>query len=413
MNTNSPFEQSIRSLRVGTAPGRDREILDRLLRAQHAARAAPTAPGPRAWLWAALRRPRSALAGLASLAVVALLVVFVTERSAPRAWAIEEAVAVLRVYHAVHLVAIVPSGTLELWMRANPAATQSTDVLVHSPGGVVSWTRHGSTFHYVPADRTVYSEPAVTIGMTPWLGPTLLETLARAPGAQLAHGRESLFGRRVVTLIGGLHDVKGPQSWIITFDADTKLPIAFKTWANLDRSGPPAFDVARLTFYEELPPSLFDVKVPANARTQERPLTCPAESVGLLAGPDDGLPADGLDQQKAAELILGRLYQSLIDRDLPQFRRLAPLARLWGDEFLHTLLFAPGSQQARIVKTLEIGPIFKAGHTSLGSIVALPVVTLRGDGTKVRDKIIVQFREIGGRSSCVAVGPYGLPEEVD
>lgn len=409
MKTDSPLENRLRHFPISTDPRADEIVLERLLQAQREARAANRATHtPTAFSWL-----RSATAALASVAVLVALAFFLMDRTAPRAWAIEEAIAALQSHRAVRIVAATPAGIIELWLRANSASTHSSDAVVRAPRGVVTWTRKGRTYHYDPGSHTVYTEPAVTTGFVPWLSPELLGTLAHAPGAQIVHGRENLIGRKTVTLIGSLTDVTGPQSWKITFDAETKLPISIQSWRNLDRHGPPAFDARQITFLDELPAELFAMEIPLGARVVERPLTIPEENIGLLADPADGLPTDGLEPAAAARRILDELASAIAARDAARFRQLVPLTRLWNDELLHAMLLSPANDHSRIVASVETGPIDQTGRTAIGPIVAVPWTTRRADGTKVRDRMIIQFREHGPRPSCVIFGPHGLPVDVD
>ena len=62
---------------------------------------------------------------------------------------------------------------------------------------------------------------------------------------------------------------------------------------------------------------------------------------------------------------------------------------------------------------VSIGEISKRGQTKLGSIVSVPVVYKRKDGIKIKDQMIIQFRNFGDKPSCVVHGPYGISQQVD
>jgi hypothetical protein len=207
-------------------------------------------------------------------------------------------------------------------------------------------------------------------------------------------------------------DVHGPQSWIIEFDVASKLPIALKQWQNMDRSGPPSFDAFKVTYYEDLPDSLFDVSIPGNPMYVEKELTIPDEVLGSLSNPKHGLSTDGMTQQEAAEKAVREMYRALIDLDLDQLKNICPLCHNLGDEFLRKIILRPDKDD-HIAEIVEIGQISKTGHSKLGPIVAIPSVYRRVNGTRVAQKMIVQFRNLGGKSSCVVHGPYGLPREVE
>jgi hypothetical protein len=214
-----------------------------------------------------------------------------------------------------------------------------------------------------------------------------------------------------VTVLCSLVDVNGALSFAVEFDRDSKLPVAIRQWQNLDRTGPPSFDAFRIVYYEDLPDSVFDVRVPADAKRVEKPLQIPDTAAGALANPSDGIAVDGLTQQEAAERVVRTLYQAVIDQDLDQLKSVCPLCRNLGDEFLRAIILKPG-KDTRIVEIVEIGRIVKSGRSTLGPIAAIPATLRLQNGTKVEEKMIVQFRQFGDRLSCVVHGPYGQPREI-
>lgn len=362
--------------------------------------------------WRIIMTSKMSKLAAAAVIVVAVLSVTVFDGLTKPAWAWEDAIEALKDFQAVHVVGAFPGGTAEVWMRANTSKTQSTDVVVRGSHGAITWTNDGSTCHYEPSQNTVYYEHALTIGMAQWLGPELLEMLSSAENAQVVRGKDPATGRDRVMLMCSLIDVHGAQSWTIEFDGVSKLPVAMKQWQNLDRSGPPAFDAFKITYYEDLPDSVFDVRIPGQPAYVQKPLTIPEENIGLLSDPSDGMAAEGMTRQEAAGHIVRAMYQGVIDGDLATLKRLAPACRNWGDEFLRSVVVKSGRDD-RIVEVLGIGPISETGHSKLGPIVALPVSVIRQDGVKAQQKMIVQFRQLGDVSSCVVHGPYGLPQEIE
>ena len=276
-------------------------------------------------------------------AIIAGVVLFALIDSFTRpAWAFADAIAALRNFRATHMVAALPGGTADIWMRANEDGTQTTDVVVRSSQGTVLWTRDGSTYQYEPAQNTVYHENALTIGMAPWLGPELLAKLSTLDNAKVVRGQDPATGRARVTLLCSMIDVRGPQSWLIEFDAASKLPVAMKQWSNLERAGPPSFEAFSIVFYDDLPAEVFEVRVPGDARYVEKPLQIADETVHLLSDPDDGIKADGMTRQEAAAAVVRALYQAVIAQDADRLRNISPLVRNFGDQFLEAIIFRPG-----------------------------------------------------------------------
>jgi hypothetical protein len=382
-------------------------VLAAALAAMHRARRHAPARRPS---WRSVMTSRfgryAAAAGAAAMVVFALFYTF----NEP-AFALADAIAALKNYQAVHVVGALPGGTAEIWMRADASGTHSSEVVVRFGHGAVAWTQDGATYYYEPGQNTVYFEDALTIGLSQWLGPELLDVLSTARNAKVVHGKDPATGRDRVTVLCSLVDVNGALSFAIEFDRDSKLPVAIRQWPNLDRSGPPSFDAFRIVYYEELPDSVFDVRVPADAKRVEKPLQISDTAAGALANPSDGMAVDGLTQQEAAERVVRTLYQAIIDQDLDRLKSVCPLCRNLGDEFLRAIILKPG-KDTRIVEIVEIGRIVKSGRSTLGPIAAIPATLRLQNGRKVEEKMIVQFRQFGDRLSCVVHGPYGQPREI-
>ena len=411
MRPAKQIEKFIENVPLETRAERDREVLEDALEAQAKSRkrqSAATEPH----IWRVIMRSNASKATAAIIIIAVVFSFLAFEKLSSPAWAFEQAIEALRNLRAVHLVGAFPGGTAQMWMRANEACTQSTDVVLKGSLGAIMWTKDGSTYHYEPSQNTVYFENAITIGMAQWLGPELLEMLSQAENAETVHGRDAATGQDRVTLLCSMIDVHGPQSWIIEFDVASKLPVAFKQWQNLDRSGPPSFDAFKLTYYEDLPDSMFEVHIPGNPTYSEKPLTIPDENIGALSNPRHGISAEGLTQQTAAERAVRTMCQAVIDMNIEQLKGICPLCQNWPDEFLRTLILKPGKDD-RMEEVLEIGAICRTGRSKLGPIAAIPVVYRLHNGKRVEQKMIVQFRQVGGKSSCVVHGPYGLPRELE
>jgi hypothetical protein len=334
------------------------------------------------------------------------------------AWAIEQTIEALKGFSAVHMTGTVMDEYgvpkhFEMWMRANKSLTFSKDAVLHViDSGVIQWVKDGNTYTYIPQNNTVYYENAITAGVAQWPGPSLFKLLAAAEDTKTVRGKDPATGREQVTLLCSLISALGPQSYSVKFDVETKLPIELAQWGNLDRRGAPFFHARQITYYEDLPDSIFIVEYPKNANRVEKEMTIPESSIGLLSDPRCGIPADGLSKEEAARLLLKQAYQALIDDDYNQFRKLCPAASTWSDELLRYIVHGDDPQH-RVVEIVKIGPICKEGYSKLGLIVAVPCVVKTKGGMIGEDKMIVQFRNIGGKFSCVLHGPYGLSREIE
>jgi hypothetical protein len=411
MRPSEDVKRLIKNVPVNTNPQRNDEILDDVLNTFEQSKNTQSASFQPS-LWRIIMKSRVSKFAAAIIVIGVVLSFFASERLSTQAWAIEQTIEALKYLRAIHMVGVVPGGTAEIWMRANETGTQSTRTVVRGSHGAITWTKDGSTYHYEPSQNTVYFENAITIGMAQWLGTDLLEMLSQAKNVEVVRGTDAATGRDRVMLSCSMIDVHGPQSWIIEFDVASKLPVTLKQWQNLDRSGPPTFDAFKLTYYEDLPDSMFEVHIPGNPAYTEKPLTIPDENIGMLSDTKYGIPTEGLSRQAAAQKVIRMMYEAVIDMDLEQLKKICPLCENWGDKFLRAIVFRPGKED-RIEEILEIGEICKMGHSKLGPIAAVPTVFRLKNGKKVEQKMIVQFRQIGGQSSCVIHGPYGLPRELE
>jgi hypothetical protein len=408
--TERSVQAYLAKLPTPTGADVDEKVLADALTTMHKTKSQSAAPGSGS-TWRAIMMSRLAKVAAAVAVTAALFVTLFGKFSEP-AWALEQSIDAMKDYRAIHLVGTLHGGAMEVWARANRAGTHSSDVVVRAGQGTILWTRNGSTYHYEPSQKAVYFEAALTVGITQWLGPDLLEMLRTAENVKVVHGKDPATGRRRVMLLCSMIDANGAQSWIIEFDVASKLPVTLKQWPNLDRSGPADVEATQIAYYEDLPDSVFDVRVPEDTPYVEKPLQIPDATVGILSNPQDGISAEGMTQQEAAEKAVRALYQAIIDQDLEQLKNICPLCRNWGDEFLRTIIFKP-EKEDRVVGILEIGPISKTGRSPLGPIAALPVTVKQQSGKKAQQQMIVQFRQFGDTASCVVHGPYGLPREME
>jgi hypothetical protein len=226
------------------------------------------------------------------------------------------------------------------------------------------------------------------------------------------YGKDPDTGRERVTVMSSLFDVTGPKSFVIEFDSETKLAVSMKQWDNMDRSGSPNFYASKIVFYKEAEDSIFEVKIPGNPNYVETPLTIPEENIGLLSNPNSGITTEGLSEQQACEKILEAMYEAVLVGDILKIKQLCPVSANMGDDFLREFAIREGKKD-QMVELVSIGEISKRGQTKLGSITTVPIVYKRKDGIKIKDQMIIQFRNIADKPSCVVHGPYGISQQVD
>jgi len=350
-------------------------------------------------------------AAVPSLAAVMLLAVLLVPPSTSRVWAIEQAIEALKRYRAVHMTGYTMAdggpALAEIWARANATATRSGECVVKSDA-YTAWVSDHKTYIYDRANNTVFVDPAITIGLDPWLGPDLLKKLSKLTDSRAVEGDDPATGQKRAIVTASFESSTGPQAFYIEFDGKTKLPTSMKHWTNLKRQGAPDFSFEKIIYFESLPDSALHFQPPAGTLFSPRPLTVPEANLRLLADLKYGISAAGLTREEACQTILHQFWAALIGRDFTRLRQLCPITTSWPDAMLRDL-----AAQDDPVQLLEVGRIEKEGQSRLGPLALVPSrVRCRDD--KVREiKIVVQFRGTGQTQSCVINGNYGYTVEVD
>ena len=410
MNPSKNIKKIIGNIPFQTSESKDKEVLDDVIKTLDESRKNQSAV-EESNLWRVIIHNKTTKLGTAAVALIVLLYIFVGN-SGTKVWAFEQSIEAFKNYNAVYMEGVLPDGNFECWVSSDDAGIQSRDFVVKTSNGIISWVKDGSTFIYVPQENTVYYENAITSGFSKWLGSELLEILASMKSTKVLYGKDPDTGRERVTVMSSLFDVTGPKSFVIEFDSETKLAVSMKQWDNMDRSGPPNFYASKIVFYKEAVDSFFEVSIPGNPNYVEKPLTIPDENIGLLSNPNHGISTGGLSEQQACEKILKAMYEAVMAGDIAKIKQLCPVSANMGDDFLREFAIREGKKD-QMEELVSIGEISKRGQTKLGSIVSVPVVYKRKDGIKIKDQMIIQFRNFSDKPSCVVHGPYGISQQVD
>lgn len=351
--------------------------------------------------------------GTAGLVVLMLLATAVFLRQPTHAWTIEQSIDASRPFRALHLRGVFGgNASCELWTRVSSDHTRSEKLLIRiGRGGPTIWTEGNSTHYYDPASRTVSTDDAVTAGFNPWPGPHLLE-LARAAGVRMVDTRWRFPNRRTVVTEWSLLLPAGPTSAVAEFDVDSKLIVSLRQWDNMDRRGAPGFQSDDITFLRDLPNDVFEVRLPAGVQHQPRPVEVADSALGLLSMEGTGIPAPDLSLGESARRVVTEMWETVLKRDLPEFKRLCPMTRGWSDEFLGAIL-GPRDVPDAIAEVVTVEPGVTRGHSRLGPVTVVTSRVRRNNGGLYEEKTIVQHRLAGPVPSCVVYAPYGQPYRLD
>lgn len=351
----------------------------------------------------------------ASVILLVLLGITLFDNMATPAWAIEQTIDALENYKGAYLSGVCTgeSGTLvgfEMWTRSDHTGAATQDTLIKLDDGIMMWTEDNSTYTYVQSQNIVLHDDAITAGFTHWMDPEFFEMLTSLEETEISYRQNHATSQQCAIISGSLTDATGPHSFQMEFDVETKLPVSIKSWNNLERTGQANFIAMQIKFFEQLPDSTFAVNHPADAKYIEKPIAIPETNIEILSNPEYGISAQGLSKEQASQEILKKLFDAIIEGDLETIHNLAPVSRNWSDESLKNLMNI--GQDDQVVEILKIGSISKEGSSSLGPLAVLQIVTRHRDNTTWQEKMVVQFRNIDGKASCVINGPYGLPTQL-
>jgi len=190
-------------------------------------------------------------------------------------------------------------------------------------------------------------------------------------------------------------DSERNRSWEIEFDAESKLLISLRQWNRSDNhEGLPNINIWEIVHYEELPDDIFEIDLPDS--TEIITVNTP------LYDPDYGMDAEGLTQEQACYKIIEELWQAMNEQNLDKIRKLIPLTAKWSDEMLisNTGLNEPS-------ELLEMGQIYES---KIGPVVPC---TVQVKDKKMIADLIVMFREIDGKSSCIVHSNKGKSRPVE
>lgn len=406
MRRTDDISQLIRRMRVPPSAELDERVHSAIRQAERTASGAPlsTEPSLLALLIMIMKHKtiRYTFGGALGFTV---LVGLVLNHSTTSAWAIEQAIEALEIYKAVRMTGATTVGgaaaPAEIWARADATGARSAACLARSDS-FTAWVKDNKTYVYDHARNTVTVDPGITMGLSPWLGPRFLTTLSRLPNFEAVEGADPATGQKRILVTASLESSTGPQSFLIEFDAKTKLPVSMTHWLNLDRRGAPDFAFDKIAYFEDLPDSAFQFEPPAGVTFVEKPLTIPDANLPMLSNPKHGISTEGLTREEACRKLLEQFWSAVLNDDLERIRQLCPVTETWPDRLLLDAM-----AEDDVVELLNVGSIEKEGRSTLGPLALVPSRVRCRDGRMREIKIVVQFRQTEQGASCVIHGNYG------
>ena len=353
-------------------------------------------------LWSDIMKSR--ITKLATAVVVILIVMFgvtLLDKSATPAWAIEQTIEALKRFNTIHITGVATGDNgsevaFNLWAKANEDQSASSDFRMELEDGKITLVKGDTTYtrHYDPNTNTLRIVRGDRASLNPWPGSDLLERLEKLTDDwTVLYGSDPATGRDRVFVTCSHTQAPGPKSWWFEFDLETKLLVNFKQWHNQYREGTPAFDAQSITYYEDLSDEIFEFEIPRDAKViEEKSSLC-----DKLDDPNVGMPVEAVSQEEASVEIVRQYWQAVIDGDWALVANLRPVAS--EEDWQRKYSVNPPE------KLLEVGQAYQQEGCSIGPVVPC---TVRFEDSTTRDiKMIIKFRKIDGKSSCVIAGTWG------
>jgi hypothetical protein len=366
-------------------------------------------------IWSIIMKNTLTRIAAAAVIIVGLgMVVFLIDKATAPAWAVDQSIRAMKNYRGVHLSGMVTMswtdafrsagvkdlpelpesrGEFEIWAQADEGLSRSSRVKMILPDNVVISGRKLQTYMQL-ADGTTYDIQGDHMKIQPWPTSALLEVMKDVKDTWTElRGMDGDTGRERVYIKCSSADMN--KSWKFEFDSESKLLVSLKQWANNNsHEGPPTLDIRKIVYFEQLPDEIFEIDLPD-----------PSKIISVntpLYDPDYGMSAEGLTRQQACRKILTEFWQRVSKRDFDGIRKLFPYSANWSDEVLRINI----GYDRGPVELLEIGPVY---GTEIGP--AAPCTVQLKDEKIVVD-MIVMFREIDGKSSCIVHSNKGKSRPV-
>ena len=415
MKSAKNIEKLIRKINVTPDAQMDRKTLDDILVAQEKTQKISSA-NTRPNVWIIIMKNRITKLAIAAVIIIGLgVTVHLIDRATTSAWAIDQSIEAMKNYRGIYFSGAIsmswkhffnnlgirdfskfsePQGEFEMWAQADEELSRSSKVKMICPDNIVVSGRKLQAYVQL-ADGSTYDVQGDVMKIDPWPTSELLKILKEKTSTWTElHGIDAETGKERIFVKCSASDRN--KSWQLEFDSESKLLVSLRQWNNSDNyQGLPTIDIWKIVYYEQLPDDMVEINLPdSNAIIA---VNTP------LYDPNYGMNSEGLTQEQACHKILNEFLQAINEQDFDKIRKLFPYSANWSDEVLKGNLGGDDGP----VKLLEMSQIYESGT---GSVV--PCTVQLKDEKMIID-MIVMFREIDGKSSCVVHSNKDQPRPVE
>ena len=386
---------------VTTSPGMDKRVLDDALAAYGKSKMSESADS-QPFVWRIIMKSKiTKLATAAAVIIAVVLTVTVLDKATPTAWAIEDTIKALEHIYSIKMSGTTTNddGTTEgefvLWARPNEDGTESGELRFEVPDQqIIIVTQSGATYRYHPGPNVVYVKEYKDFRINPWLGSEFFQRVKRfVENWKISYGKDEETGRDSI-FATCVHPLEA-KSWWFQFDSQTKLPIRFKQWTNVNFAGTPQFYAAEIQYNSKLPAQIFEFEIPDGAKV----VKVPKKLAGYFDDPNVGISSEGLTDEEACLVLIEDYWRAIIDGDWEYLAQLRPICNAENWELKYK------RNENWPVEVLEIGQPSQKEDCNIGPLV--PCMVRYSDGQIKNIQMVVKLRDIEGNKSCVIAGTYG------
>ena len=368
-------------------------------------------------MWRIIMRSKmTKLAAAAAVIIIGLgMAVYLIDKATTPAWAIDQSIEAMKNYRGIHFSGTISmswedffndlgvqdlpvfpesQGKFEMWAQADDKLSRSSRVKMVLPDNIIISGRKLQSYMQL-ANGTTYDIQGDHMKIQPWPTSKLLEIMKNVKDTWTElYGMDADTGKQRIFIKCSSADMN--KSWEFEFDFESKLLVRLRQWNNNNNhEGLPTFDMYKIVYYEQLPDEIFEIDLPDSSRIIA--VNTP------LYDPNYGMSAEGLTRQEVCHIILTEFWQAVSEQDLDKVRKLFPYSANWSDEVLRSNL---GCDQG-LAKLLELGQIYES---RIGPVAPC---TVQFKNEKIVIDMIVMFREIDGKSSCIVHSNKDKPRPVE
>jgi len=354
---------------------------------------------------------KSSITKLATAAAIILIAVFSAtflEKSVTPAWAIEQTIEALENVPTVHMFCRDWDGEeMEIWMKLDPKSGLPEYLYLDYPRhNAVILSTPNISFQHLKKINIVQITNKQLINFDVRLEKIFEEIAKEMPtleeGEHIKVYTESdpETDKEVIVVWAE----SKTNEWKIVIEPETKLPISMHCLRS-EQTGQVIKDIDEIYFDEDLPEGIFDFTIPNDALVVNQDELNEFEN-----DPNYGISTEGLSQQEAASMIAEEYCRAIIDFDLERVRKIYPGAGLRKGEKVRAL-FDRVFENNKPVELIEVGQLYWQRGCAIGPVI--PCIVKFEDGAIKELKIIIKFRQIYDKESCVIAGMYGLPCDIE